>query len=442
MSAPADPHAALVATAGGVADGGLRTADGRPLKAALASSQARARRRAFLLVAPLLAFVLVTFVAPIGQMLLRSIEDPRFIEYTDKATGERLPVMTRTRDWFEANPAGTEPDEAAFAALAADLVDLKEIRAQGDVGTRINYDAAGSRSLFTSGARRADRLEPPYREAMLELDEGWGDPALWQAMRAASSRYTAGFYLAAVDRQRAPDGSIERVPEERRVYLMLFERTLILSLVITGTTLVLGFPVAHLLATLPLRTSNLLMILVLLPFWTSLLVRTTAWIVLLQSQGVVNDVAVAAGLIGDGSRLQMIYNQTGTIIAMTHILLPFMILPLYSVMRPIDPSYVRAARSLGASSWTAFRRVYLPQTVPGIGAGSLLVFILAVGYYITPALVGGSDGQLISNLIAFHMLQSFNWSLAAALAALLLGGVLLLYWLYDRLVGIDNLKLG
>lgn len=442
MSAPADPHAAVVATAGGVADGSLRTADGRPLKSALAASQTRARRRAFLLVAPLLAFVLLTFVVPIGQMLSRSVTDPRFVEHTDKATGERTPVMVATRAWFADNPPGTEPDEAAFAALATDLAHLRELRAQGDVGTRINYDVAGSRSLFTSGARRADDLEPPFREAMLDLDPAWGDPAVWGAMRSASSRYTGAFYLAALDLQRAPDGTIERAPEERRVYLMLFERTLILSLVITGLALTLGYPVAHLLATLPLRVSNLLMILVLLPFWTSLLVRTTSWIVLLQSEGVVNDVAVASGLLDDASRLQLIYNQTGTIIAMTHILLPFTILPLYSVMRPIDPSYVRAARSLGASSWTAFRRVYLPQTVPGIGAGALLVFILAVGYYITPALVGGSSGQLISNLIAFHMLQSFNWGLAAALAALLLAGVLVLYWLYDRLVGLDSLKLG
>ena len=442
MSAPADPHAALAATAGGVADGGLRTADGRPLRAALAASQARARRRALLLVAPLLAFVLVTFVAPIGQMLLRSVEDPRFVVHVDKADGARTPVMTRTREWLAATAPGTAPDEAAFAALAADLADLREIRAQGDVGARINYDFSGARSMFTSGARRAERLEPPFREAMLDLDAEWGSPALWQAMRGASSRYTANFYLAAVDLQRAPDGSVERVPERGRVYVMLFERTLVLSLVITGLTLALGYPVAHLLATLPLRISNLLMILVLLPFWTSLLVRTTSWIVLLQSQGVINDVAVASGLIEDGSRLRMIYNQAGTIVAMTHILLPFTILPLYSVMRPIDPSYVRAARSLGATSWTAFRRVYLPQTLPGIGAGALLVFILSVGYYITPALVGGSDGQLISNLIAFHMLQSFNWSLAAALATLLLAGVLALYWLYDRLVGIDNLKLG
>ena len=446
VGAPADPHAAIAVTAGGVSDGAvggpLETADGRPLKAALASAGARSRRRAFLLVLPLLAFVLVTFIAPIGQMLLRSVTDPRFIEHTDVVTGETTPIMTGLRAWFDANPPGTEPDEAAYAALVADLIVLGDLRAQGNVGTRINYDAPGSRSLFTSTTRRAERLEPPYREAVLDLDDDWGDPALWRAMRGASDRYTGAFYLAALDLQRGADGSIEGVGETFAVYRMLFERTLILSVVITGLTLILGFPVAHLLATLPLRYSNLLMIFVLLPFWTSLLVRTTSWIVLLQSQGVVNDLAVAVRIIDDGGRLQMIYNQTGTIIAMTHILLPFMILPLYSVMRPIDPSYVRAARSLGATSWTAFRRIYLPQTVPGIGAGALLVFILAVGYYITPALVGGSDGQLISNLIAFHMQRSLNWSLAAALAALLLAGVLVLYWLYDRLVGIDNLKLG
>ena len=148
-----------------------------------------------------------------------------------------------------------------------------------------------------------------------------------------------------------------------------------------------------------------------------------------------------AGIVGDDGRLAMIYNQTGTIIVMTHILLPFMVLPLYSVMRTIKPTYARAARSLGATSWTTFRRIYLPLTLPGIGAGALLVFILAVGYYITPALVGGADGQLISNLIQFHMSKS-NWSLAAALSGMLLAGVLVLYWLYDRLIGIDKLKLG
>ncbi|MFN4130622.1 MAG: ABC transporter permease, partial [Paracoccaceae bacterium] len=237
-------------------------------------------------------------------------------------------------------------------------------------------------------------------------------------------------------------GKIVPMPEERQIYVSLFIKTFLMAGFITFTCFLLGFPIAHLLATLPMKWSNLLMILVLLPFWTSLLVRTTSWMVLLQQQGVVNNTMVALGIISEDGRIQMIYNQMGTIIAMTHILLPFMILPLYSDMRPIPPSYVRAARSLGATSWTAFRRVYLPQTLPGVGAGSLLVFILAVGYYITPALVGGASGQLISNLIAFHMQSSLNWSLASALAALLLGAVLVLYWIYDRLVGIDNLKLG
>ncbi len=413
------------------APGGLTTVDGRPLKQALAEAQARAKRRAFVLVLPLLAFILVSFVLPIGQLLKRSVYNPAF--------SENMPALVQ---WFRENPRGSAPDESAYAALASDLKLIRKNKTAGIVGTRVNYELPGTRSLFTKSARKARKLEPPYREALLKVDRKWGDPLLWQVMRSASSAYTTSFYLAALDRKRNADGEIVRVEKERQVYIKLFKRTLLLSALITVTTLLLGFPVAHLLATLPLRYSNMLMIFVLLPFWTSLLVRTTSWIVLLQSQGVVNDLLVATGILDADHRIQMIYNQTGTIVAMTHILLPFMILPLYSVMRPIDPSYVRAARSLGASSWTAFRRIYLPQTIPGIGAGALLVFILAVGYYITPALVGGSTGQLISNLIAFHMQKSLNWSLAAALAALLLGGVLILYWLYDRLVGIDNLKLG
>jgi putative spermidine/putrescine transport system permease protein len=421
---------------------GLTTVDGKPLKEALRNAQSRAKRRAFLLVLPLLAFILVTFVFPIGQMLYRSVNNDGFTITEDFGTGVRTPIMTNLAEWFDINPPGTVPDEAAYTALAADLVVLKDLKAPGQAGTRINYELSGSRSLFTQAARKAEKLEAPFKESIVALDKDWADPALWRAMRGASDAFTTNFYLAALDRERADDGSVQMVPENRRVYVTLFVRTLVLSLLITFTTFVLAYPIAHLLATLPLRYSNLLMILVLLPFWTSLLVRTTSWMILLQSQGVLNDAMVAIGIISDDNRIQMMYNKTGTVIAMTHILLPFMVLPLYSVMRPINPSYVRAARSLGATSWTAFRRIYFPQTVPGIGAGALLVFILAVGYYITPALVGGADGQLISNLIAFHMQKSLNWSLAAALAALLLGGILILYWLYDRLVGIDNLKLG
>ena len=408
----------------------LTTADGRPLKAALAAAQARARRKAFFLVAPLLLFIVLTFIVPIGQMLQRSI-------YHDGFAKSAPNLIT----WFDANPEGIAPDEAAFAALAADLAQMKADKTAGEAGTRINYTVPGTRSLFTGAARGADKLEPPYKDALLADDAKWGDPLIWTAMRNAASPWTTDFYLIATDRARTADGGTEAVPENERIYLWLFGKTFLMSGLITFVCLLLAFPIAHMLATLPMARANLLMILVLLPFWTSLLVRTTSWIVLLQGQGVVNNILVALGFVSDDGRLNMIYNQTGTIIVMTHILLPFMVLPLYSVMRTIKPTYARAARSLGATSWTTFRRIYLPQTLPGIGAGSLLVFILAVGYYITPALVGGADGQLISNMIDFHMDKS-NWSLAAALSGMLLAGVLLLYWLYDRLVGIDKLKLG
>ncbi len=407
----------------------LTTADGRPLKAALARSQARARRRALYLVLPLLLFILVSFILPIGQMLTRSVANDQF--------AANAPALGA---WFAAYDG--PPDEAAFAALATDLQAAQAARTIGALGTRINYDVPGTRSLFTSTGRRARDLAPPFREALLAINPDWGRADLWAAMRNASDPLTANFYRAAMDRKLTGDGVYAPAPENERIYLTLFARTFALSAAITVLCLVLGFPVAHLLATLPLRWSNLLMILVLLPFWTALLVRTTAWIALLQNQGIINDTLVALGLIGEDGRLQMINNQTGTVIAMTHILLPFMILPLYSVMKTIPPSYARAARSLGATSWTTFRRVYLPQTVPGIGAGAILVFILAVGYYITPALVGGASGTLISNQIAFHMEDTFNWSLAAALASMLLGSVLVLYWVYDRVVGIDNIKLG
>jgi putative spermidine/putrescine transport system permease protein len=184
------------------------------------------------------------------------------------------------------------------------------------------------------------------------------------------------------------------------------------------------------------------MILVLLPFWTSLLVRTTSWIVVLGQNGVFLEVLAFLNLVDEVNRPRLIYNMTGTIVAMTHILLPFMILPLYSVMRGISPSYMRAAQNLGATPARAFLRVYMPQTVPGLGAGCILVFILAIGYYITPALVGGEDGTMISNFIAHHMQRSLNWGLAAALGAMLLAGVMALYWVYDRIVGINNMKLG
>jgi putative spermidine/putrescine transport system permease protein len=276
---------------------------------------------------------------------------------------------------------------------------------------------------------------------MIGIDKRWGQIEFWQVLKRESEIHTASYYLAAFDLEKNNSGRIVPKPETERIYIELFGRTLLLSLLITVTTLLLGYPVAFLLASLPTRISNLLMILVLLPFWTSLLVRTSAWIALLQKEGVINDFLVALHILDEANRLSMIYNATGTVIAMTHILLPFMVLPLFSVMKTISPDYTRAARSLGATPFTAFRRIYLPNTVPGIGAGGILVFILAIGYYITPALVGGTAGTFISNLIAYHISTSLNWGLAAALATILLLLILALYLLYDKVVGIANIKL-
>ena len=206
--------------------------------------------------------------------------------------------------------------------------------------------------------------------------------------------------------------------------------------------LVIGYPVAYFIAHSAPRRGRLLLVLVLVPFWTSLLVRTTSWIVLLQQQGVLNDILVWLGLVADDQRLTLVHNMTGTLVAMTHVLLPFMILPLYSVMRGIPAVQMQAAASLGASWPRAFRQVYLPQSLPGVGAGCLLVFILAIGYYITPALVGGQSGQLISNFIAYHIQSSLNWGLAAALGGVLFVAVLMLFLVYDRVLGLDRVRLG
>ena len=313
------------------------------------------------------------------------------------------------------------------------------------LGSRLNYEQTGISSLFRQTGRAIKKLDmentPSFKEAFAGMNKKWVDPTVWNTIQRFSTKYTDGYFLAAADLTRGSEG-IEQVSEDKKIYFTLFVRTLQMSLTITLMCILLGYPIAFLLATLPLRTSNMLMILVLLPFWTSLLVRTSAWKVLLQQQGVINDFLVWVGIVADDNRLELINNVTGTVIAMTHILLPFMILPLFSVMKTIPPTYMRAAKSMGANDFTAFRRVYFPQSIPGIGAGSILCFILAIGYYITPEIVGGTKGVFISNRIAYHISSSLNWGLGAALGAILLVAVLTLYWVYDKFVGIDNVKLG
>ena len=401
------------------------------LKQKLRKAERLNRVKAFMLVVPLLLFVGVTFVMPIAEMLHRSIYDPLVVESFPN-------TVAKLEDWQRQQLPGDD----AFQAIAQELVTLQQQRQLSKVATRLNTERSGMRSLLTKTGRKLARQSElvDARQAMIGIDKRWADLGTWSAIKNLSSSYTLSYYLAALDMRYDTQGEIEAQPEQRQIYKTLLVKTFAISLLITVLCLVLGYPLAYMLATLPESRSNLLMILVLLPFWTSLLVRTTSWIVLLQTEGVINDVLMALGLISE--RVQMVHNMFGTVVSMTHILLPFMVLPLYSVMKSISPSYMRAARSLGAKPAYAFATIYMPQTLPGIGAGALLTFILSIGFYITPALVGGRSGQMISNFIAYHMQTSLNWGLAAALGGILLLAVLLLYYVYDRLVGINNLKVG
>ena len=403
---------------------------------ALGQRLRKAERRghfwAYVLIAPLFLFVALSFIVPLGTVLLNSVFDP--------IIPDNLPRTVRALDAWN-GPRDQVPPEPVFAALAQDLKVAVQEQKAGAIANRLNIEESGLRTIFMRAARRvAAQEEGPWTPFFEAADPAWVQPLIWGNIRNLAAPTHSLFFLSALDARRLADDSVASQPEDQRIHITIYLRTLGVALTVTLACLALGFPLAYLLAHLRDKTANLLLILVLLPFWTSLLVRTTAWMVVLQKEGVINSLLQTLGLIAEP--LPLVFNRFGVVTAMTHILLPFMILPMYSVMRQIPASYVRAARSLGASPSTAFLRVYLPQCVPGIGAGALLVFILALGYYITPALLGGSTDQMISYFVADNMGRSLNWGLASALAAILLAAVLALYAIYDRIAGPGNLKLG
>ena len=410
----------------------ILTTDGIPLEESLRKAEKKNKIKAFLLVAPLLLFIIITYIFPIGEMLFRSVDDrmvtnmlPKTFEAMKKWDGKEL------------------PQEEVFKAFYLDYKILVEEKRHGKLATQMNYTKNGFTSILKKLARKQKKFEEGnYKEQIMSVHKRWTNVEYWRALKRRSPSYTYSKYLKGIDMYEDEDGKIVQVPEDRRVHKILWMRTLNIALGVTILCFLMGYPIAHLLATLLMKYSNLLMICVLLPFWTSLLVRTASWMILLQQQGIVNDFFVWIGLVTDDTRPEMMYNKTGTFVAMTQILLPFMVLPLYSVMKTISPSLMRAGKSLGGTPFVAFWKVYFPLTVPGIGAGCLLVFILAIGYYITPALVGGASGSLISNHIAFHMKFTLDWSFASAMGLMLLSGVLGVYWIYNKLVGIDNIKLG
>lgn len=406
--------------------------DARALQQQLARAERRRKWRAFSLTLPLLIFLLLTFLVPIGALLTRAVENPE--------VANALPRTVAALDGW--NREGVPP-APAFAALATDLAALPDRADAGALARRLNSEAPGARSLVMGTYRAlplADAATPEAVKArLLETDARWGEPVFWQAIAKNGSRWTPDYLLASVDLRRDAAGAVERMPADQRAFGRILVRTFEISAVVTLFALLLGYPLAYWLSTLPARQANLLMILVLVPFWTSILVRVAAWIVLLQSEGLINRSLTGLGAIDQP--LALLFNRLGVVIAMVHILLPFMILPLYSVMKSVPPTYLRAAVSLGSPPLAAFFRVYVPQTYPGIGAGALLVFILAIGYYVTPALLGGPDDQMLSYYVAHYTNVDINWGMACALGALLLGATLVLYAVYRRVVR-SELSLG
>lgn len=406
------------------------------MKRELKAVEAKKRTKALLLVAPLAAFLLLVFIIPIGMLLTRAVQNPEVATVLPR-------TVTALSSW---NREGVPPD-GAYVALVEDMTRGVNGEALGALARRLNTEIPGYRSLVLKTARAlpidgvkgSDMESSRVRAALVNLDSRWSEGAYWQAIAKNSSPISPFYVLASIDLKQNGFGEITRASPDESIYVAILGRTLLIGLVVTVLTLALGYPLAYWISTLSERRANLAMILVLIPFWTSILVRVAAWIVLLQKEGLVNSALLELGVISES--MDLLFNRTGVYVSMTHILLPFMILPLYSVMKSIPSTYQRAAVSLGSHPFAAFWRVYVPLTYPGVGAGALLVFILAIGYYITPALLGGPNDQMISYYVAYFTNVTINWGMACALGGLLLTATLLLYAIYTRFTG-ANVSLG
>lgn len=407
-----------------------QVASGMSLRKKLRRAERRKKIGAIGLISPLFLVMLIFYFIPIGIMLYRSVDNSQMHE-----------ILPQTAKALKKWSGKGLPDESTYAAIAADMKIAYANRTLARVGRRLNFDRVGFYSLLLKSGRKVAKLEgPPYKDALIKLDKKWADHRYWNVLERGLQNTTLMYLMASLDLRYDDDNKIVKVPDEQAIYLSILGRTIYISASVTILCLIIGFPIAYFMATASTRTRNILMILLLLVFWTSLLVRTLSWIVVLQNKGVVNSLLMSLGVVS--KPLELVFNRIGVYIAMTHVLLPFMVLPLYSVMRGVPPSFVRAARSLGATPIVAFIRVYVPQTRAGIGAGCLMVFIQALGYYITPALVGGPKDQMLSYFVAFFVNERVNWSMASALGVLLLILTGSFYLIFGRRVNVANIKLG
>lgn len=394
----------------------------------------RERLAAALLVAPLLIFLLGVFLLPIGAFLWRAVAE------TDVA-----PVLPRTlaalRDWD-----GRElPGDAAFEALAADLRAARAADQAGGGGAipraaaRLNAEIPGFRSTLPATARRLANPEAPARETILAASPDWSKPESWAAIRRTGGPVSDLNLLAALDLRRDAAGDVTAVPPDQAVFRGVLLRTLWIAVLATALSLILGYPLAYLIATAPPRLALWMLGAVTLPLWISDVPRIAAWIVLLQRDGVANTLLTATGLLREPA--SFLFTRGTVLLATVNLLLPFAVLPIYASLRALDWRLPRAGLSLGASPWRVFRRVTLPLSMPGVGAGALLVFIQALGFYVTPALLGGPNDQMLSYFIGFYANRTVNWGLAAALSVILLLAVAIVVALYARLVGFNRVRM-
>lgn len=384
----------------------------------------------YALVAPLFAFIGVGFVVPLMFMLYLAI---------DNSAAARL--LPNTAVALESWSGDELPGKSVFTALAHDL---REAKGRGQINLLAkyaNYEGDGLRDLIRRTATAVEGVdEADITATFFATSKDWGAPATWRRIDRLTQPYTLRNLLAAIDLRIGGTGAIERVPRNTTNHLGILARTIGLSALVTAICAVLALPVAFLLATATNRMRKVLLLFVLLPFWTPILVRTTGWIVLLQTEGVANSLLTQIGLISQP--LPLMFNRTGVLVAMSHVLLPYMILPLFNAMASVPADIIRASASLGAPPLRTTLSVYAPLISPGLRTGCLLVFILAMGFYITPALVGGPADQMASYIIAYHTTASLNWGLASALslALLLVLGVLLAIMI--KLLGPMNLQKG
>ena len=361
----------------------------------------------WLLVAPLLALVMFAFIIPIGYTLLKAVGNPEVTVALPRTT-------VALKEWDGENL----PPEEVYRALIDDINGAEDGRAYGAMTRRLNFEENGARSILMKARRVAAELEVPFGTSLSAEVPEFGERGIWQLIKQNSNPYTAQYLLRALDMRLDSQGALTKVDEDQAIFIDLFKRTFEISIFVTLFCIILGYPTAYYISTLSDRAAGYAMLLVLIPFWTSILVRTTAWFILLQREGPINSALLGAGLVDEP--LTMIFTRFAVYIAMVHVLLPFFILPLHGVMKRLGTEYIKAAASLGAPPWRQFLSVYLPLTMPGVAAGAVIVFMLSVGFYVTPALVGGLQDQMVSYYIAFYANQTINLGMASSLAVLLL----------------------